>query len=74
MKKFISWGGFDLLWVASLFTLVFSVIFTLATGESPMEALGISPGAGTIGTVVVVVFLLVLPFITDRIKDLTRKE
>jgi hypothetical protein len=69
MKKFISFGGFDLLWLASLVTLVFSVIFTLATGESPMEAWGISPAAGTIGMVVTVCALLVIPFVVDRIKN-----
>ncbi len=69
MKKFISWGGLDLLWLSCFATLVFSVIFTLATGKSPMEAWGISPTAGTMGTVVVVILLLTVPFIVDQIKN-----
>ncbi|MEM0999445.1 MAG: hypothetical protein AAGN35_20475 [Bacteroidota bacterium] len=48
--------------------LILSVAFTLITGMSPLEALNVSPLAATIGFVAVIAALIVLPFITNRLR------
>ena len=45
-----------------------SVVFTLIAGESPLEALGIKPLTGTIGTIVLIIVLAVAPGIVKRLR------
>lgn len=61
MKNFNSDAYLNILMVATFAILLVSVAFTLATGKSPLEALGVSPAAGTIGTIVLVASLILLP-------------
>ncbi|MEM7036764.1 MAG: hypothetical protein AAF570_07290, partial [Bacteroidota bacterium] len=58
----------NILFVATLTILIVSVVFTLITGESPLEALGISPLAATIGTAVLVLVLALFPFFMKKIR------
>ena len=49
MKKFFTGGYLDAIFLLTVATLAFSVLFTFLTGESPLEALGVDPAIGTIG-------------------------
>ena len=57
MKNFNSISYLNILWFAGMALLGVSLVFTLATGESPLEAMGISPKAGTLGTLGVMIAL-----------------
>jgi hypothetical protein len=61
MKNFDFDTYLDILMLTTIAVLVFSVGYTMVTGISPMEAMGINPAQGTIGTVVVVAILIFLP-------------
>lgn len=69
MKRLFSGDYLNVLFLATVVIMAFSIAFTLITGESPLEALGISPIAGTIGTVVLVVILAVAPGIVRKIRQ-----
>lgn len=47
--------------VVTIAVLLISIAFTLATGISPLEAMGVSPAAGTLGTIALVIGLAFLP-------------
>lgn len=63
MKRFFNGGILDVLFVTTIVVLLGSVIFTTLTGESPLEALGISPEAATVGTIAIVVVLVTFPIV-----------
>lgn len=74
MKRFLNGGILDVLFVTTVVVLLGSVIFTSITGESPLEALGISPEAATVGTIVLVVLLISFPTILRWIGKKTDGE
>ena len=61
MKKFFSGGYLDAIFLLTVATMAFSVLFTFLTGESPLEALGVDPAIGTIGLGSLILVLLLVP-------------
>jgi hypothetical protein len=61
MKKFSVEVYLNVLMFLTFGVLGASVFFTLVAGESPMEAAGISPAAGTIGMGLLILALIFVP-------------
>ena len=68
MKKSFFGSYLNLLLFITVTVLVFSVVFTLITGISPLEALDLRPIAATILFVGFVLGFIVLPIVIDRIR------
>lgn len=51
----------NVLFVLTLAVLAFSVVFTLAAGQSPLEALGVNPAWATIGFGALILALVLVP-------------
>lgn len=72
MKSFFKGGYLDVLYAIFLVVMGGSVVYTLITGESPLESLGVSPGAAVLGTIVLLVLVILAPrfwtYITEKTK------
>ncbi len=66
MNKLISKDYLSIVHASGLMLMVSLIIYTLIKGESPFETLEISPLAATIGTVLAVILLVILPKILRK--------
>lgn len=69
MKKFLFGSYVNVLLFITATVLIGSVVFTLITGMSPLEALNVSPFDAIILLVGVVLFFVALPIFIRRIKQ-----
>lgn len=74
MKKFLFGSYVNVLLFITATVLIGSVVFTLITGMSPLEALNISPLDGVILLVGVVLFFVALPILIGRLKQQRETE
>ena len=72
MKSFFNGGYLDVLYAIFLVVMGGSVVYTLITDESPLESLGVSPGAAVLGTVILLVLLILAPRVWANFNEKTK--